>query len=440
MDRPPQRALSLPHVGGPLPVNRNAPDVLHCDLNAAFARAEQQAMQLWRGKPLGVTPVVSPGGCIISPSYELKAEGVKTAMRIREARLMSPNMILKQSNPPLYREIHRRFCRLFRDYSPDVVPKSIDEAVIFLRGTPALKKRSIEDIGQEIKERVKREIGPWMLVNIGIGTNAFLAKTAAGLHKPDGLDRIDHTNLRDVYAGLTLTDLCGINTRYEARLNAAGILTPLEFLDADPGLLMREVFHSVEGFYWYRKLRGYEAETFEHERRTYGNSVTLGGPVTDVTSLLGILWMLSQKASVRMRRDGYSCRTVQVMLRYQDFTHFRHHYTLDTPVSTVGEVFRTVVRSFNRQRGRDERNNAVPVGKVSVDLYNLDAGSAAQQSLFVGEEVARDRRVTEALDAVNSRYGAFCLKSALMVGVEKHVWDRIAFGSVQDLEELYSDT
>ena len=180
-----------------LPLNPNPPDVLHVDLNAAFARAEQQAWPRLRGKPVGVTPFPSPGGAIISPSYELKAAGVKTAMRIRDARLLSPNLILKQSSPPLYREVHRRFCRIFRDYSPDVYPKSIDEAVILLRGTPALKTRSMEDIGLEIKARVKEEIGSWMLVNVGIGPNAFLAKTAAGLHKPDGLDRIDAANLRD---------------------------------------------------------------------------------------------------------------------------------------------------------------------------------------------------------------------------------------------------
>lgn len=30
-------------------------------------------MQLWRNKPLGVTPFASDSGCVISPSYELKA-------------------------------------------------------------------------------------------------------------------------------------------------------------------------------------------------------------------------------------------------------------------------------------------------------------------------------------------------------------------------------
>ena len=159
-----------------IPINRNPPEVMHVDMNACFARSEQQAHPLWRGRPLGVVPIDSPGGCVISPSYELKALGAKTAMRIRDVRMLSPNVILRQSDPPLYREIHRKFVRLFRDYSPDAVPKSIDEAVIYLHGCPALRRKTMEEIGHELKARVKKEIGPWMLVNVGIGCNAWQAK------------------------------------------------------------------------------------------------------------------------------------------------------------------------------------------------------------------------------------------------------------------------
>lgn len=422
-----------------LPINPNPPEVLHVDLNAAFARAEQQAMPLWRGKPLGVTPFASDGGCVISPSYELKAQGVTTAMRIRDARMLSPNMVLRQSNPPLYREVHRRFCKIFREYSPDVVPKSIDEAVIFLRGTPALKSRSMEDIGMEIKAKVKKEIGPWMLVNVGIGTNAFFAKTAAGLHKPDGLDRMDAANARAVYAGMQLTDLCGISDRYAARLNAAGIFTPLEFLDADAAFLMKQVFRSVEGYYWHRKLRGYEIEAFEHDRASFGNSVTLDRPVSDVPALLGVANMLCHKASTRMRRDRFQCRSVQLMLRYADGTHFRHHVTLKRPVSSLADVFRAATLCFNRQPGGGGTANPKSVTKVMVDLFNVEQGTACQESLFEAGDVAKERRVSDAMDSVNHRYGMFALKSGAMVGAERHVWDRIPFGSVQDLEELYAD-
>ena len=74
-----------------------------------------------------------------------------------------------------------------------------------------------------------------------------------------------------------------------------------------------------------------------------------------------------------------------------------------------------------------------------VDLFNVEQGSACQESLFESGEIACEQRVSDAMDSVNHRYGLFTLKSGAMVGVEQHIWDRIPFGSVQDLDEMYAD-
>jgi DNA polymerase-4 len=147
-------------------------------------------------------------------------------------------VIVRTPDPAKYRAVHLQFRKIFQDYSPDVSPKSIDEAVIDFTDTMALYNRSLISIGQEIKRRFRNEIGEWMVCSIGISTNRFLAKLAASLKKPDGLETIDHTNVLDVYKNVSLLDLNGINTRYEARLNASGIFT-----------LKKQVFQSIVGYY-----------------------------------------------------------------------------------------------------------------------------------------------------------------------------------------------
>jgi hypothetical protein len=82
-----------------------------------------------------------------------------------------------------------------------------------------------------------------MKCSIGVGTNRFLAKLAASLHKPDGLDVIDHTNILEVYQRVSLLDLSGINTRYQARLNAEGIFTPTEFYNSRFAQILRGFKH-----------------------------------------------------------------------------------------------------------------------------------------------------------------------------------------------------
>src|SRR4051794_8880237 len=150
----------------------------------------------------------------------------------RDPRPPSPPVIVRTPDPAKYRYVHQKFCKIFKDYSPDVTPKSIDEAVIDLTDTLCLFKGTVEDIGRQIKRRFRTEIGEWMVCSIGVGTNRFLAKLAASLHKPDGLDVIDYTCVLDVYRQVKLLDLSGINTRYQARLNAYRIFTPEEFYRA----------------------------------------------------------------------------------------------------------------------------------------------------------------------------------------------------------------
>lgn len=416
-----------------LEVNRNAPTVLYCDMNSSFASIEQQAHFLDRGKPLGVAKYTNPNGPVIGPSKEAKLYGIKTAHNVRNCRLLCPEIIIRQSDPAKYREAHRRFCRLFRSYSPDVLPKSIDEVVIDFEHTPALKHRSIVDIAREIKARIKDEIGEALTVNVGIGTNTFLAKTAASFNKPDALEVIDHTNLREALTKLDLTDLCGIESRYASRLNASGIYTPLQFLDADPRLLARQVFHSVEGYYWHMDLRGWRKAALKGpERRTYGNSYSIRKPSAKEEENLKLLCKLCEMCSRRMRRDAYSCRTVTVMLKYVDETHFLQRRTVDAPLYATSEVFLSATRAFKRQ------GSAKTITKMAVRLSSLEPGASEQLDLFESVHT-KQRRVSDTVDALNDRYGDYRVYWGQMHGLDDQMIDSISFDSTGDVEQLYDE-
>src|SRR3954464_13877443 len=113
-----------------LPINHNAPTIMHADLNSRFATIEQKASPRLRGKPIVVAAYDTPNGCVVAHSIEAKRFGIKTGMTVRDARLLYPGVIVRPPDPAKYRYVHLKFCKIFKDYSPDVVPKSIDEAVI----------------------------------------------------------------------------------------------------------------------------------------------------------------------------------------------------------------------------------------------------------------------------------------------------------------------
>src|SRR5579859_770445 len=111
-------------------INRSKPLIMHIDLNSCFATIEQQANPLLRGKPIVVAAYSTPNAFILAPSVEAKRLGIKMGMRIQDAWAYCRDIIVRMPDPAKYRDVHLRFKKIFQDYTPDVTPKSIDEAVL----------------------------------------------------------------------------------------------------------------------------------------------------------------------------------------------------------------------------------------------------------------------------------------------------------------------
>ena len=402
---------------------------MHIDLNSCFATIEQQANMHLRGKPLVIAAYTSPGGCVIAPSIEAKKLGIKVGMTVRDARLIYPQVIVRDPDPILVRDVHIKFKNICRDYSPTVIPKSIDEVVMDFRNTPALRV-GLSKIAKEIKLRFRREIGEWISCSIGISTNRFLAKLGASLHKPDGLDIITHHNLLSVYRSIKLTDLNGINTRFEARLNANGILTPLDFLEANEFFLRKQVFKSIVGHYWYLRLRGFEIDDVEFKRKSYGQDYSLGKKTDDKEQLSSIMMKLCEKMGRRLRRSGHAATGVHVGLLYHDWSFWHMGRKSHTPMYSTIDLYTKALWVFNHQP------ETKVVAKISVSCYDLVSSKIAQTQLF-DTDIDKKIKVTDAMDQINDYYGEFVITPAIMMNTQNLAIDRVAFGGVKDLEDLY---
>ncbi len=403
---------------------------MHIDLNSCFATVQQQAYPHLRGKPIVVAAYITPNGCVLAPSIEAKRYGIKTAMTVREAKLLCPQVIVRESDPVLTRDVHIKFRNICRDYSPNVAPKSIDEVVVDFEGMDHLNLDLIR-IAKEIKERFRSEIGEWISCNIGISTNRFLAKLAASLHKPDGLDVITHQNLLSIYSNINLIDLNGINTRFQARLNANGIFTPIQFLEASVQTLRSNVFQSITGWYWYLRLRGYEIDDVEFKRKSYGQDYALAKFTADKEELARLMMKLCEKMGRRIRKAGKAALGIHVGMLYTDGSYWHRGRQVNTEMYTTQELYTKALWVFNQQPV------IKPVTRLSVSSYDLVPFTNSQPELF-DSSVEKMRKVSEAVDQMNDRYGEYVVTPAIMTGMDDLVLDRISFGAVKELEDLYS--
>ena len=406
--------------------NQALPQIMYVDLNSCFATVEQQARPRLRGRPVAVVNrICTDSATIITASYEAKARGVKVGMRVGEARRLAPGLVAVESDPPKYRYVYHKLLAILNDYSAHVRMKSIDEGMIdFSETSRDISRRDLMEVGREIKERLWGEIGCAMNCNIGIGTNRFLAKTAASLNKPNGLDVITHRNIRQTLQGLELEDLTGIARKNRQRLNAVGIYTPLEFLDADPIVLQKIVFKSICGLEWHQRMRGWEVDKRDFPMRSAGRQYVLEGNSMNRQAILQRLHHLCESVGQKIRSQGLVARGVQVHVRSRQSGYWQARHMSPLPFFSNQAIYSQASSLFEQAPDF--------IKEIGVSCYQLSEDDDPQFSLF-GDQTARQRQITQAIDDINYRYGGRSIHSADTLGTDDYIKQKIPFGSTRYL-------
>jgi DNA polymerase-4 len=259
---------------------------------------------------------------------------------------------------------------------------------------------------------------------VGIATNRFLAKTAAGLHKPDGLDVITSQNISQVLGELKLTDLTGIAGRNEKRLNSVGIFTPLDFLHADVTTLQKVVFKSVVGVWWYKRLRGWEVDDVSTDIKRVGRQYVLERFDLSHDEITQRLHHLCESVGSRMRSQNKSARGIYVYGKTLEREYWHSSSLSQLPFSSDQTIYAMAQRLFANAPSR--------LKEIGVHCYELESIDDPQLSFF-NDQIARERQVTSAIDDINKRWGERTVHSAGTLGTGIYVKQKIPFGSTRYL-------
>jgi len=342
---------------------------------------------------------------------------------------LCPDFIMLETDPTKYTHMYKGLIKIMQSYSPHIKMKSIDEGIIDFHGLgPTLKNRNLVDIGYEIKQRVYKDLGKYMRINVGIGPNRFLAKQAASLHKPDGLDLIDHTNVIDMYKSLELEDLTGIANAYGARLRAHGIHTPMQFLEANDEILRRRVFKSIHGLHWHERLRGYEVDDYETHLSMVGRQWVVKNPSNKDEYLRSCLHFLAETTGVKLRYRNVEARGACVWVSFQNGGGWSDKKMFKSTFYTNQDIWERMSRLF------DNRPKHMVVRTMGLYLYQLTPSSRSQISLL--DDVEKADYLTKAMDEINDFYGSFTIHSADTLNGTRNVKQKIPFGGTEYFDLL----
>lgn len=370
---------------------------LYIDMNAFYASCEQLADPALRGRPVGITAIESGSSAIIAASYEAKARGVKNVMRMAEVRALCPDIILRQCRHLYYRRINQRIASEIDKIAELERVRSIDEFQVILGGQTSSLEGAMR-LARQIKYVIRTKVGAELRCSIGIGPSELLAKIAGKLEKPDGLQWLSPDNLPNRIEHLSLDDLPGISKRMMARLNNAGVMTMRDLYALDPRHA-RAIWHSVQGERFVRALQGMDVPLLNTERGGYGNSKMLAPEYRSPEQARLVGRWLVEKASSRLRRDGYCTRAIHVGVRFWKQGDGRKRKI--TATQDTREILAVYETLWEQMRPRQKLylisihlGDVIPLDNRSGELFLPLAPGTRNIS----------EKLSVAIDALNQRY------------------------------------
>ncbi len=426
----------------------DAPLILHVDIDAFFASAEQVLRPDLQGKPVVVGGGLKGRGVVASASYEARRFGLKAGMPIHRARELCPQGIYLSGSFERYNRFSEQVFEVLSGISPSVEQTSLDEACLSLDGcrrmygawcgrpsarmpfregpdgvycrsdarpVPVSQRtlvpgpwRWVAAVAEGLKRRVRAETG--LSVSVGGGTNKLVAKVACDFCRPRGLTLVAPGREADFLAGLPLGELPGIGpaTRERFRRWNVGTVKAARRLPVE---LLEDAFGSHRGRAIYRLLRGEGAvEPESPDRpRSISRETTFWTARADYEFVEAMLFNLTERLGRALRREKLEGRTAHLKLGYQDSVAVQRSRSMGAHTDRDDRIFEAARRMLRIGWCRSRR-----VRLVGVGMSDLRPARVFQASLF-DDGAERYRRIDRCLDELRKRFGFQAVRRGLSI-------------------------
>ncbi len=381
--------------------------IIHVDMDAFYASIEQRDDPELRGKPVVVGAAPNARGVVSAASYEAREFGVHSAMPSSQAKRLCPNAIFVPVRMSRYSEVSRQVMAILGDYTPLVEQVSVDEAFLDVTGSIRLFGPAPE-IGRMIQQRIRQELG--LGASVGVAPNKFLAKVASDLDKPNGLVVVESGAEQQFLRHLPISRLWGVGKATEERLRKLGIRTIGRLGEYPRSLLVGQF--GVAGGHLHDLAHGIDDRPVvtETEAKSVSSEHTYQEDTRDPDVMERTLMQLSEDVGRRLRKSPVRGRTVQLKLRFGDFTTITRRQTLPQPTDADDVIYHTALRLL-RQVPLEARK----VRLLGVGVSNF--GDTIQATLFDETDISHSH-LDDTVDAIRRRFGRDTIKRGRLVDDE----------------------
>ncbi|SPE42768.1 DNA polymerase IV [Candidatus Sulfopaludibacter sp. SbA3] len=387
----------------------------HVDMDAFFVSVEELYDPSLKGKPVIVGGRPDERGVVSAASYAARKFGVHSAMPLRTAYKMCPQAIFVDGHPERYREYSEKVYETLRGFSPLVEMASIDEAYLDMTGTERLHGpplRAAHQLHQRMKEATN------LNCSVGIATSRLVAKISSDQAKPNGVLWVIPGSEVAYLAPLDVRKVPGVGKVTEKNLHAVGIRKVGDLARLDERFL--EERFGKWGLALAGKSRGLDAGGWfdteigaEEGPKSISHEHTFNEDTADVPQIESTLSHLCEMVGRRLREHGLHARTIQLKLRYSDFSTITRAHSVARGTQIDTELFEEIRQLFraNWRAGWPVRLLGVHAsgwaqGEEQMDLLGEDRHEKWKQTLAAADRL-RDRFGEKAVSLAASLRGNF---------------------------------
>lgn len=372
--------------------------ILHVDMDEFFAAVEKLDRPELRGRCLLIGGDPRGRGVVSTASYEARRFGCRSAMPMATALRLCPHAVVLRPRGQRYHELSEQVFEVLAEFTPLVEPLSIDEAFLDVTGCERLFGPS-ETIARQLKDRIRSRTG--LTASVGVAPNKFLAKLASDLQKPDGLVIIEPGSAQAVLDPLPVSRIWGIGPAAAAELEKMGVRTIAQLRQVPPRQLAARFGSAGEHFLNLARGLDDRPVTPDSQAKSIGQEQTFAQDVEDIDELRRVLLGQVEQVGRRLRASGLTARTVQLKIRYGDFTTLTRSATREEPTDLSDELWSAARDLLDQWAAQGFR----PLRLLGVSVSQLAGRAGRQLSLFAPPAQDKQRRLDQALDRLTERFG-----------------------------------
>lgn len=386
--------------------------ILHVDGDSFFASCEIALKPDLQGRPVWVGGGRRGDGIVIAANRAAKKFGVTTGMACFEAQRICPLGVLCRPHYDAYRDISAKMFHVLEQYSPTLVPISIDEGFLDFTTMDSVVWRNTtpEKYVKEICERITREVK--IPVSAGLANSSRLAKLATDAAKP-GFIEIKSGEEKEFLKDRSVREMSGIGKNRQRSLAALGALN-FGHVAKMPSMLLKQKF-GIWGQQLWLFANGLWNEPLlltVKDRTTISSNTTLPYDEPDYEAAMTFALSEATRLVGQLRREQLQAREMSLTIRFEDFSEiggshrFQHAQFQNSVINAALEgIFRGIMEGQRK-----------PVRQIRIAFWNL-ARLDTQPTLWGRTHAERWGALDDASHTLNTQY-ARPEKPALMTGAQ----------------------